>query len=188
MRSKVSITKRALLIVDVQKDFCPGGALPAARGNAIIQVINQLLPKFNFVIASKDWHPEETVHFEKWPLHCIKGTLGADFHQDLQIENIDLVALKGTGNTDDGYSAFEATNLDITFELKKRGVEALFVAGLTSEYCVKTTAEDAKKAGFKVYLVEDAIAPVKEKDEPQALKELKEAGISIIQAKEVHRS
>ncbi|HLR37879.1 MAG TPA: isochorismatase family protein [Chitinophagaceae bacterium] len=185
MRTHSSETRRALLVVDVQKDFCPNGALPSASGSKIIPVINQLLPKFNFVIASKDWHPQETIHFEKWPKHCVRGTEGAAFHEDLHEKYIDLVALKGTGNTDDGYSAFEATNIDLNFELKKRGVEGLIIVGLTTEYCVKATALDASHLGFKVYLVNNAVAPVEEEDEAKALQEMKEAGISIIQSKDV---
>ncbi len=185
MRTHAPRNRRALFIVDVQKDFCPGGALPSDKGNQIIPVINGLLPKFNFVVASKDWHPQETVHFDKWPKHCVRGTEGAAFHEDLHEKDIDLVGLKGTGNTDDGYSAFEATNLDLNFELKKSGVEGLILVGLTTEYCVKATALDAVAAGFKVYLVENGIAAVDEKDGKKALQEMKAAGISIIQAADV---
>ncbi len=185
MRIHASSTRRALVIVDVQKDFCPGGALPAGKGNKIIPVINQLIPKFDFILASKDWHPKETIHFEKWPPHCVRGTNGSTFHEDLHANDIDLVALKGTSNTDDGYSAFEATNIDLNFELKKRGVQGIIIVGLTTEYCVKATALDALNFGFKVYLVEDAVAPVEEQDSEQAIQEMKEAGISIIQAADV---
>ena len=105
--------KKALIIVDVQKDFCPGGALPAASAPAAIPVINKIVPQFDYVIASKDWHPEKTIHFDKWPVHCVANTDGASFHGELQQDKIDLILYKGTGNKDDGYSAFEATNEEL---------------------------------------------------------------------------
>jgi|SRR5690625_4516859 len=187
MRTNLPSKRRALVIVDLQKDFCPGGALPAASGNDIVHVINQILPQFDFVIASKDWHPQQTVHFETWPPHCIRGTAGANLHEELHTEAIDQLALKGTGNTDDGYSAFEATNLDMEFELKKRGVEGIFITGIATEYCVKATAMDALKSGFKVYLVEEGVAAVeKEKgDHEKAIREMKEAGCIAVKAKEI---
>lgn len=187
MQTNPFIEKCGLIIVDLQKDFCPGGALPAADGNEVVPVINRLLSKFDFVIASKDWHPQETVHFEKWPPHCIRSTVGADFHEDLQVENIHLVALKGTGNTDDGYSAFEATNTDISFELKKRNIKKVYIAGLTTEYCVMSTAMDALKSGFKTYLLTDAIAAVnqKEEDHEKAILKMKESGIIPVKSTEI---
>lgn len=175
--------KRALLIVDVQNDFCPGGALPAPSGNEIIPVINSIMDKFDVVIASKDWHPEQTIHFEKWPVHCVRATPGADFHPGLDITQIDEVVLKGTSNSDDGYSAFEATNYDLSYLLKKNNIEEVFVCGLTTEYCVKATARDAYQAGFKkVYVITDATGAVaaQKGDEENALKEIRETGIELI--------
>lgn len=174
--------KNALIIVDVQQDFCPGGALPAPKGNNIIPVINELIGSFDYVLASKDWHPEKTIHFEKWPSHCIKETEGAAFHPQLNESAIDEVALKGTTNKDDGYSAFEATNLNVTKRLKAQQVVDVYICGLTTEYCVKATALDAHKAGFNVWVITDAIAAVEanEGDEGKALKELKNAGIKLV--------
>lgn len=173
---------RALIIVDVQRDFCPGGALPAPNGNKIIPVINQLIDKFKIILASKDWHPAKTIHFEKWPPHCIRGTEGAAFHPGLHEQRIHEVALKGTGNSDDGYSAFEATNVDLTHWLKKNEVNTVFVTGIATEYCVMSTAMDALKAGFKTYCVSDAIAPVNvhSGDEEGALQKMKDVGIILI--------
>src|SRR5690606_19482878 len=105
--------KKALLIVDVQNDFCPGGALAVKDGDKVVPVINGIIDKFDLVLASKDWHPVDSVHFEKWPVHCVQNTYGADFHPDLQTDKIDRVLLKGTQNKDDGYSAFEATNVSL---------------------------------------------------------------------------
>lgn len=172
----------ALIIVDVQRDFCPGGALPAPKGNEIIPVINKVMNKFKVIIASKDWHPANTIHFEKWPPHCIRGTEGAAFHPDLHQEKIETVALKGTGNTDDGYSAFEATNLDVAHWLKKNRVNTVFITGIATEYCVISTAIDAVKSGFKTYCITDAMASVNVHagDEAAAFKKMKETGIILI--------
>ncbi len=169
---------KALLIVDVQNDFCPGGALGAPGTDEVVPVINRLQEQFDLVVASKDWHPEETVHFEKWPPHCIRETEGAAFHPDLQTQKIDTVFLKGTGNKDDGYSAFEATNEDLAGFLKSKGVDELYVAGLTTDYCVKHTALDAAKNGFRTIVVKDAIRPVNANpgDEDKALEEMEDAG------------
>ncbi|MFB6318832.1 isochorismatase family protein [Saccharicrinis sp. FJH54] len=173
---------KALLIVDLQNDFLPGGALPAPDGNKIIPVVNTLMEDFHFVIASKDWHPEETVHFEKWPSHCVKGSLGSKFPIALKSKNIDLVLRKGTENTDDGYSAFEATNVSLTDVLHEREVSELYVCGLTTEYCVKQTVLDAIKNKFKTFVIKTATAGVKAKpgDEENAWKEMYDAGAVIL--------
>ena len=179
--------KKALLIVDVQNDFCPGGSLAAPTGNDIIPVINNIMDKFDVVIASKDWHPEKTVHFDKWPVHCVRATPGSAFHPNLNTTKIDEVVLKGTGNSDDGYSAFEATNYDLAYLLKKNNIVEVFVCGLTTEYCVKATAQDASNAGFKVYVITDATGAVaaQDRDEEKALKEIQEMGVGLIQSVEI---
>jgi len=176
--------KKALIIVDLQRDFCPGGALPAAGGNGIVPVINKLMQSFDLVIASKDWHPARTVHFDRWPPHCIRGSEGAAFHPELNIGRIDEVALKGTGNSDDGYSAFEATNLDLAYVLEKQGIAEVYVSGLTTEYCAKATALDALKAGFKTFVITDAIAAVNQQpgDDAKALSGMQAAGILLLQS------
>lgn len=180
-------TAKCLIIVDVQKDFCPGGALAASGGNDIVPVINKLMSKFSLIVASKDWHPAKTVHFEKWPVHCVRGTAGAKFHKQLDVEAINEVALKGTGNSDDGYSAFEATNIDLAYWLRKNHVTEVYVCGIATEYCVMSTAMDAMRAGFKTYVITDAIAAVEVKpgDAKKALEEMGKAGISLIQRKQV---
>src|SRR5690606_2231220 len=174
----------ALIIVDVQQDFCPGGALPAPRGNDIIPVINKISGLFDHVIASKDWHPENTVHFETWPVHCLRETEGAAFHPNLNTEPVEEIALKGTGDIDDGYSAFEATNIDMIRWLKSRQVSEVYVCGLTTEYCVKSTALDALKAGFNVTVITDAIAAVAANtgDEENALTEMENTGVRMRQS------
>lgn len=176
-----------LIIVDVQKDFCPGGALASKEGDEIIPVINTISSRFKHVLASKDWHPAKSVHFEKWPVHCVRGSRGSEFHKNLEVANINEVALKGTGNSDDGYSAFEATNLDLGYWLQKNNISKIYVCGIATEYCVKASAMDAKKAGFETYVVSDAIAPVEAHtgDAEKALHEMKSAGIKFITSQEI---
>lgn len=178
---------KALLIVDMQNDFCPGGALPTPDGDQIVRVINTLVDSFRLVLASKDWHPAETVHFEKWPKHCVRGTLGAEFHPDLRADTIGQVFLKGTGNRDDGYSAFEATNENLAEYLKNREVDDLYIAGLTAEFCVKQTVLDAMRNGFHVYVIKDAIGGIHqhEGDVDRAFAEMAESGAVIITSDQV---
>lgn len=175
-----------LIIVDVQKDFCPGGALASKEGDKIIPVINNLASQFKFVVASKDWHPAKSVHFENWPVHCVRGTDGATFHQDLEISSISEVALKGTGNSDDGYSAFEATNLDMVYWLHKHKISKVYVCGIATEYCVMATAMDAKRTGFETYVISDAIGAVETHpgDTQKALEGMEAAGIKMVRSGE----
>ena len=174
----------ALIIVDVQNDFCPGGALPASGANDIIPIINKMMDKFDVVVASRDVHPPDTSHFDKWPPHCIQGTKGALFHPDLNITRIQKGFHKGTGNKDDGYSAFEATNENLMDYLLDKNVTDVYITGLTTEYCVKNTAIDAVNNGFTTWLVTDAIAAVEpgSSNEAEALEEMKKAGIRFIDA------
>lgn len=178
---------KALLIVDVQNDFCPGGALGVPEGDKVVPVINRLMPAFSLVVASKDWHPKETVHFKKWPPHCVQETKGADFHPKLDTSKLKKVFLKGTKNKDDGYSAFEATNADLAEFLRKEDVDELYVVGLATDYCVKATALDADRNGFETFVVEDAVAAVNVKpgDGEKALKDMAHAGVTLIRSDEV---
>lgn len=178
---------KALLIVDLQNDFCPKGALPAPHGDRVVPVINKMLDKFDYVLASKDWHPVNSIHFETWPVHCVRDTPGAEFHPDLDVSKLDMVFLKGTDNNDDGYSAFEATNKNLVEYLRQKRISELYVAGLTTEYCVKQTVLDALGHGFKTFLIEDAIQGIskKEDDVPKAIAEMKKAGASIVNADDI---
>ena len=172
----------ALLIVDLQNDFLPGGALPAPEGNKIIPEINRIMDKFDLVVASKDWHPQNSVHFDKWPPHCISHTDGADFPHELVKEKIRMEFLKGTGDRDDGYSAFEATNANLDQFLRRKNITNVFVCGLTTEYCVKSSALDAQSKGYQTYVIPEATAGVKAKpdDEERAYNEMQNAGVKII--------
>ena len=178
---KKSIIK-ALLIVDVQNDFCPGGALAVTDGDQVVPVINQLIDQFDVVCASKDWHPNQTIHFDRWPVHCVANTPGADFHPQLNQDPIDQILFKGTSNRDDGYSAFEATNINLTQWLKQKGVEELTIVGLATDYCVKASALDAVDQGFQVVVKQEAIRAVNllPNDGNKALNEMKQAGVEIV--------
>ena len=185
--SRLSTTKnisimKALLIVDVQNDFCPGGALAVPEGNQVVLIINQLINQFDIVIASKDWHPDDTIHFDHWPVHCVANSPGADFHPDLNQNSIDQIIYKGTGNQDDGYSAFEATNVDLANWLKGKGVQELTVVGLATDYCVKASAIDAINHGLKVTVIREAVRAVnlEPNDGKRSLEEMKQAGVEIV--------
>lgn len=173
---------KTLIIVDLQNDFLPGGALPAPNGDRIIPVVNKLLDRFDWVIASKDWHPKETIHFKKWPVHCVAGSWGAEFPQELNRPKIDLVIQKGTQDSDDGYSAFEATNVGLDRLLRNKNTKTLYICGLTTEYCVKNTVLDALQAGYETYVIKDAVEGVNAQagDEERAWEEMQDAGAKII--------
>lgn len=173
---------KALLIVDLQNDFLPGGALPVPDGDRVIGPINKIIDQFDLVVASKDWHPRETSHFRKWPEHCVQDTPGADFPEALLADKIKKIFLKGTGNKDDGYSAFEATSANLQKYLKKKKVSDLYIAGLATEYCVKSTAMDAREKGFNTVVISTATAGINKNpdDEANALQDMFRAGIRII--------
>lgn len=174
---------KALIIVDLQNDFLPGGALPAPEGNKIIPEINRIMHQFDMVVASRDWHPENSIHFDRWPHHCVRDTEGAAYPEGLDSEKINKEFLKGTGGRDDGYSAFEATSANLDIYLKENKVDELYCCGLTTEYCVKATALDAVKNGYKTCVIRNATAGVKANpgDEEKAYREMEEAGVVVIQ-------
>lgn len=176
------VKMKALFIVDLQNDFLPKGALPTPKGDIIIPVINKLMEKFEFVFASKDWHPENSTHFEKWPKHCIQGTQGAEFPKELNTKKINKIFLKGTEDKDDGYSAFEATNENLAEFLRANNIDELYVTGLTAEYCVKQTVLDALRNGFKTYVIKDGVEAIHQhpNDFEDALKEMENAGAIIV--------
>ncbi len=178
---------KALLIVDVQNDFCTGGVLAAKGGEEVAPVINGIASKFDLVVASKDWHPEQTAHFDTWPKHCIQGTYGAEFHPSLNTTEIDQVVEKGTGDVDDGYSAFEATNVNLSMYLKEHAIDTVYVSGIATDYCVLSTALDAINEGFKTFVIEDAIRAVNvnPEDAGLALKKMEEAGVVRINSSDL---
>ena len=138
---------RALIIVDFQNDFTPGGALPVPEGDQIAPRVNQLASSgaFDLVVATRDWHPPDHRSFAErggpWPRHCVAGSEGAQLHPALDIAHVDVVIDKGTGGDTDGYSGFEAT--DLSALLERHGVDEVVICGLATDYCVKMTALDA---------------------------------------------
>ena len=180
---------KALLIVDVQNDFLKDGSLAVEGAEQVIPVINKIMDKFNLVIASKDWHPQKTVHFEKWPAHCVTDTKGAEFHPDLTDEKINKIFYKGTGNKDDGYSAFEATNIKLLDYLREKEIEKLYICGIALEFCVKSSALDALREGIGVFLVRDAIATFSgEKEEiDKQFFEIETAGAEVIFSDQINQ-
>jgi nicotinamidase/pyrazinamidase len=191
----------ALLIVDVQNDFCAGGALEVAHGNDVIPVLNRLAAHMSAlgfpVYASRDWHPSTSRHFAinggAWPVHCVAGTEGARLHPDLDLPPGTLIVTKGIGLDDDGYSDFEgeiAGRGGLLADLRARGVTDLIVGGLATDYCIRATALDARKEGFGVTVVTDGVRPVDVKpgDGQRALEEMKTAGVRLAPASEAFES
>jgi nicotinamidase/pyrazinamidase len=188
----------ALLIVDVQNDFCPGGALAVAEGDDVVPVLNRLAKRAGAlglpVYASRDWHPAESVHFVtsggRWPVHCVAGTEGARLHPDLRLPPNAMIVTKGTGNTDDGYSAFEgrvAGRGRLIDDLRARGVTHLIVGGLATDYCVRASVLDARHEGLAVTVVGDGVraVDVEPGDGTRALDEMQAAGAALKQSREI---
>ncbi len=181
--------KKALLIVDVQNDFCPGGTLAVPEGDRIIPILNKYIKIFSKkklpIFASRDWHPKESKHFKKfggvWPKHCIQNTRGARFHPHLKLAKETIILSKGMDPDKDSYSAFQAVDTNGTefLELlRTHGIDELFVGGLATDYCVKSSVLDALKLGFRVKLLIDAIKGVniKPQDSEYAMKEMVSGG------------
>jgi len=176
---------RALVIVDFQNDFTPGGALGVPDGDAVAERIDSLARTggFDLVVATRDWHPRDHGSFEEqggpWPPHCVQGTPGAELHGALDRALVDVVIDKGQDPETEGYSGFEGTRLDRL--LRDRGVDHVTVVGLATDYCVKNTALDALRHGFGVTVDSTAVRPVDVQpgDGQRALEELRAAGASI---------
>ena len=181
--------KDALLIVDMQNDFCPGGALAVAEGHAVVPLLNQYMERASAagipIFASRDWHPAQTAHFREfggqWPPHCVQGTSGAEFHPGLRLPEETVIVSKGMNPVDEGYSLFEGKledGRDALTALRELGVTRVHVGGLATDYCVRATTLDALAARFDVFLLEDAIRAVEVQpgDEERAIKEMREAG------------
>jgi nicotinamidase/pyrazinamidase len=183
----MSNPKQALIVVDVQNDFCPGGALAVAHGDEVVEPLNEQIDEFLErgapVYKSRDWHPATTKHFEAhggtWPVHCVQNTKGAEFHPALRDDPRITVVSKGLGDTD-CYSAFDET--DLVSQLREQGVKEVVVGGLATDYCVKNTVLDALKHGFKVKLLENATRAVdlQPGDGDRAIEEMRAAGAEIV--------
>lgn len=187
-------SKKALIIVDVQNDFCPGGALAVPEGDQVVPVINKLLASgaFNYVVITLDWHPEKHCSFiengGQWPKHCVCHTNGADLHSALKLDGLEhhLYIAKGYKPDEEAYSGFQG-NINLEKVFKDLNIKQVYICGLATDYCVKATALDAKKAGFETFVIIDACrgVDVKEGDVGRAIIEMHEAGIEIISLEEV---
>ncbi len=204
---------KALIIVDLQKDFLPGGALAVTDGDQVLPVINRLLQyPFDLVVATGDWHPRGHWSFASthgkamgdvvqlpdgssqilWPDHCIQHTEGAEFSEIIDLKNVHIVTHKGTDRQIDSYSVFfdnghvKRTELDES--LKQHAIDTLFLAGLATDYCVKYSALDALKLGFNCYVVIDGCKAVnlQPDDEEKALQQMKAAGAKLIYSREIN--
>ena len=198
---------RALLIVDVQNDFCPGGALEVPEGDEVVPVINNLVGAFDHVLQTQDWHPAGHQSFASshpqhdpydvievgygeqvlWPDHCVQGTDGAAFHPDLDTTHTELVLRKGFRPEIDSYSAFfendGETRTGLAGYLRERGIDSLYVCGLATDFCVKWSAVDGRAEGFDVFVVEEATRGIDQNGSlAQAWKEMNDAGVQVISA------
>jgi nicotinamidase/pyrazinamidase len=180
--------KKALIVVDVQNDFCPGGSLAVADGTAVVAPLNKLMKEFldrdEPVFKTRDWHPAKTKHFQAyggtWPVHCVEGTPGAEFHPDLLDDPRVNIISKGINERADGYSGFDGT--DLARILREEEVEQVWVGGLATDYCVKHTVLDALSQGFEVKALADAMRPVNVNpdDGAKAVEEMRAAGAEIV--------
>ncbi len=202
---KMAVSVSALLVVDVQNDFCPGGALAVKDGDKVIPPLNRIIQFFEKteepVIFSMDWHPPDTKHFKefggKWPVHCAHWTNGASLHQKLYIPERSIIVIKGTGIEDDGYSPFEGKcprkgkwqGKFLDTILCELNINKLYVGGLATDYCVKYACLDARRSGYTVYLLTDACRAVniKPTDETDALEEMRRAGVIFTTTDEILR-
>jgi nicotinamidase/pyrazinamidase len=173
-----------LIVVDVQNDFCSGGALAVPGGDDVVEPINRLMEEIPFTVATRDWHPPDHLSFAErggpWPVHCVRGTGGAELHPKLHTSQIDAVVDAGREPADEGYSGFEHTDLERL--LRERGVDTVHVTGLALDYCVKATALDARRAGFNVVLHLGATRAINANpgDAERTLEELRHAGVEVV--------
>ena len=201
---QVDPSHAALILVDLQNDFLPGGALGVAGGHAVIDVANRLQRCFGLVIATQDWHPPDHVSFAAnhpgknvgdavevdgqsqrlWPVHCVQNTQGAALATGLDTGHIAHRIHKGTNPRIDSYSGFfdseHGSRTDLDDYLRQRGVTKVYLAGLATDYCVKSTAQDAHDLGFEVVVIEDACRGIDARGVKQALADMSAAGIEII--------
>jgi len=201
----------ALILVDIQNDFLPGGALAVPNGDQVIPIANKLQPVFSLVVATQDWHPENHGSFAAnhsgkkvfdevelnglpqtlWPMHCVQNTRGAELAEALNREKIARVFRKGTDAGIDSYSGLfdngHRKSTGLGEWLKENGVEEVFVCGLATDYCVKFTALDAAQMGFKTHLIEDASRGVnlRPDDVENAVAEMKRAGVAVVQSEKL---
>lgn len=180
----------ALVVVDLQVDFCPGGALEVREGDQVVAPVNRLLAVPGWLkVATRDWHPPGHVSFKAqggaWPPHCVAGSPGARFHAGMDASRVDFIVSKATRRDADAYSGFEGTAL--AADLRSRGVRRIFVCGLATDYCVRATALDGRREGLEVVVVEDAVRAVdlKPGDGARALDEMRGAGCAVARSGDI---
>jgi len=202
---------KALLLVDLQNDFLPGGALAVPHGDEVIEIANRLQPQFELVVATQDWHPANHDSFAAkhpgkrpgeeillngcrqvlWPVHCVQGTPGAELAPALEKRLIRKTFAKGVDSQIDSYSAFfdnaHLRSTGLGEYLREQGVDEVYILGLATDYCVKATALDAVELGFKTYLIEDACRGVNltVRDVERAIDEMRAAGVGVIRSDEL---
>jgi len=205
------LKKAVLLVIDVQNDFCPGGTLEVKDGDGVVPVINRIMGEFPKVAATQDWHPQNHVSFASnhrgmsafdsvsingidqvlWPDHCVQGTEGADLHPDLDKRYFDNILRKGTAPGLDSYSAFfendKTTSTGIEYYLKGLGIEAVYVCGLATDFCVFYSVMDSVELGFKTTLIVDAARGVDfpEGSIEKAVANMRSAGVKVVKSEEV---
>jgi nicotinamidase/pyrazinamidase len=174
----------ALIVVDVQNDFCEGGALAVPDGDAVIEPLNRLATDAQFVVATRDWHPRNHGSFKEfggpWPVHCVQGSEGAELHPRLDRGRIDAIVNAGAEPDLEGYSGFEETELEQL--LREHGAREVHLGGLALDYCVKATALDARRLGFDVVVHRDATRAIDAQpgDAERAVEELCAAGVRVV--------
>ncbi|MCS7111621.1 MAG: nicotinamidase [Ignisphaera sp.] len=183
----------ALIVVDMQNDFMPGGALPVENALTIIPTINEYLKIFNdsaaVIVATRDWHPPNHISFNTrggpWPPHCIQGSKGAEFHPLLKLPSSAIVVSKAIDENREAYSGFDSTELESV--LRRRGVKRVFVCGVATEYCVRATAIDAMKLGFQTHILIDAIKGIDRVRSEEVMNELLNCGSIALEIKDLRR-
>ena len=190
---QVNTETDALIAIDLQNDFCPGGALPVPEGVEVVPVLNQWLAiEGLFAAATRDWHPANHSSFQShggpWPDHCVQGSPGAEFHPDLDTDAIDVVISTGTAPEADGYSGFD--NPELLEVLQRQAVKRLWMGGLATEYCVKATVLAGRRNGFEVFVMEDAIRGIEAApgDCEKARKEMEDAGAVFVRSEDIGKS
>jgi nicotinamidase/pyrazinamidase len=179
----------ALLIIDFQNDFTPGGALAVEEGDRIAEPIKRLAPQFEVVAATRDWHPPDHASFETqggpWPVHCVQGSPGAKLHPAMDDVEVHFIVDVGREREDEGYSGFERS--DLAQQLRERGVEQVAICGLATDYCVRASTIDACREGFDVTLVSDAVRPVEVEpgDGERAIEEMRAAGAKVATSEQI---
>ncbi|NIK90927.1 bifunctional nicotinamidase/pyrazinamidase [Mangrovimonas sp. CR14] len=200
---------KALILVDIQNDFLPGGSLAVPEGDTIITTVNQLQPQFDLVVATQDWHPSNHLSFASnhdglkpfdmidlfgikqvlWPDHCIQGSEGSQFSETLDMNAVSAIFRKGMDPKTDSYSGFfdngRRHHTGLSAYLKSKGIKQVYVCGLAADYCVYYTAKDAQSEGFETYFISDATKAIAQETLDFALKDLKQHQVKIISTKDL---